>query len=82
MTRFVVTIDGPAASGKSTVARFVAEKLDATFLDTGAMYRAATLAAMQDGADLTDQQQILDVLDNTHLNLTRRRTDAGPNSWR
>lgn len=63
--KFVITIDGPAASGKSTVARLVAAKLDATFLDTGAMYRAATLAAMLDGADLTDQQRILDVLDDT-----------------
>jgi cytidylate kinase len=63
--RFVITIDGPAASGKSTVARLVAAKLDATFLDTGAMYRAATLAAIQDGVDLTDQKRILDVLDDT-----------------
>jgi CMP/dCMP kinase len=65
MTRFIITIDGPAASGKSTVARILAAKLDATFLDTGAMYRAATLAAMQDGVDLNDQQRILDVLDDT-----------------
>jgi cytidylate kinase len=65
MTRFIITIDGPAAGGKSTVARLVAAKLGATFLDTGAMYRAATLAAMLDGADLTDQQRILDVLDDT-----------------
>jgi CMP/dCMP kinase len=63
--KFVITIDGPAASGKSTVARLAAAKLGATFLDTGAMYRAATLAAMLDGADLTDQQRILDVLDET-----------------
>jgi CMP/dCMP kinase len=65
MARFVITIDGPAASGKSTVARLLAAKLDAVFLDTGAMYRAATLAAMLDGADLTDQQRILEVIDET-----------------
>jgi cytidylate kinase len=65
MSRFIITIDGPAASGKSTVARLVAAKLGATFLDTGAMYRAATLAAMLDGADLTDQQRIIEVLDDT-----------------
>ena len=64
MARFVITIDGPAASGKSTVARLLAAKLDATFLDTGAMYRAATLAAMQDGADLTDQKRVLEVIDD------------------
>ena len=50
MARLVITIDGPAASGKSTVARLLAAKLNAAFLDTGAMYRAATLAAILDGA--------------------------------
>jgi CMP/dCMP kinase len=65
MTRFVITIDGPAASGKSTVARLLAAKLDAVFLDTGSMYRAATLASMLDGADLTNQQRILEVIDET-----------------
>jgi CMP/dCMP kinase len=65
MARLIITIDGPAASGKSTVARLVAAKLGAAFLDTGAMYRAATLAAMQDGADLTDQQRVLEVIDDT-----------------
>ncbi len=70
MARLLVTIDGPAASGKSTVARLLAEKLNATFLDTGAMYRAVTLAAMQTGANLTDQQQLLDVLDSTEFKFT------------
>lgn len=65
MARLVVTIDGPAASGKSTVARLLAAKLNATFLDTGAMYRAATLAAILDGADLTNQQRILEVIDES-----------------
>jgi cytidylate kinase len=62
MARFVVTIDGPAASGKSTVARLLAVALDATFLDTGAMYRAVTLAAVRDGADLSDQRQLIEVI--------------------
>ena len=65
MSQLIITIDGPAASGKSTIARLLAARLDAAFLDTGAMYRAATLAAMEDGADMTDQQRILDVLDDT-----------------
>jgi len=47
MVEMVITIDGPAASGKSTVARLLAEKLGASFLDTGAMYRAVTLAAIE-----------------------------------
>ncbi len=42
----VVTIDGPAGAGKSTVARKLAERLGWRFLDTGAMYRAVTLAAL------------------------------------
>ena len=53
---------GFMASGKSTVARLLAEKLGASFLDTGAMYRAVTLAAMQAGGDLNDQQELLDML--------------------
>jgi len=61
MADLIVTIDGPAASGKSTVARLLARKLDAGFLDTGAMYRAVTLAAMRAGVDLSNQQDLLDV---------------------
>ena len=61
MADLIVTIDGPAASGKSTVARLLAEKLDASFLDTGAMYRAVTLAAMQAGIDLSDRQKLLEI---------------------
>ena len=61
MADLIITIDGPAASGKSTVARLLAEKLDASFLDTGAMYRAVTLAAMQAGVDLNDKLKLLDI---------------------
>jgi cytidylate kinase len=64
MARFVVTIDGPAASGKSTVARRVARSIGATFLDTGAMYRAITFAAMQDAVDLNDESQLVGVMGN------------------
>ncbi len=62
MADLVITIDGPAASGKSTMARLLAARLSAAFLDTGAMYRAVTLAAIRDGADLTDEEQLLDVI--------------------
>jgi cytidylate kinase len=48
----VVTIDGPAGSGKSTTARLVAKRLGYLYLDTGAMYRAMTLKALQTGVDL------------------------------
>ena len=59
MADLIITIDGPAASGKSTVARRLAKKLGATFLDTGAMYRAVTLAAMQTGVDMNDENELL-----------------------
>jgi len=67
MADFIITIDGPAASGKSTAARLLAERLQATFLDTGAMYRAFTLAAMQAGTDINNKEKLLDVLDNTQF---------------
>ena len=51
----IVAIDGPAGSGKSTVARGLAERLGFRYLDTGAMYRALTLLALEDGAELDDE---------------------------
>jgi CMP/dCMP kinase len=54
----VVAIDGPSGSGKSTVARRVAEALNLAYLDTGAMYRALTLWALQQGVDLADTEQV------------------------
>jgi cytidylate kinase len=51
----IVTIDGPAGAGKSSTARLLAQALGFEFLDTGAMYRAVTLAGMRAGLDLTDQ---------------------------
>jgi cytidylate kinase len=51
----VVAIDGPSGSGKSTVARAVAEQLDLPVLDTGAMYRAVTLAVLEAGIDPHDE---------------------------
>ena len=54
----VVTIDGPAGTGKSTVARAVAERLGYDFLDTGAMYRAVGLEAVRRRANLEDQREL------------------------
>lgn len=50
----IVTVDGPAGAGKSSVSRQLAERLGFRFLDTGAMYRAVTLAALRRGVPLTD----------------------------
>ena len=54
----IVAIDGPAGAGKSTVARALAERLGFRYLDTGAMYRAVTWLAMQEGLDLSDEQAL------------------------
>jgi len=54
----IVTIDGPAGAGKSTVARELARRLGFRFLDTGAMYRTVALAAVQRSYDLEDQERL------------------------
>jgi len=67
MADLLITIDGPAASGKSTIAQVLAKRLCAAVLDTGAMYRAVTLVAMRSGVDLSDADRILEILDRTEL---------------
>ncbi|MFX3681210.1 MAG: (d)CMP kinase [Candidatus Hopanoidivoransaceae bacterium] len=52
----VIAIDGPAGSGKSTVAKAVAERLELPYLDTGAMYRAVAFAVMRAGGDPADEE--------------------------
>src|SRR5256886_16695478 len=54
----VITIDGPAGTGKSTVSRAVAERLGFKFLDTGAMYRAVGLAALRREVNLEDAREL------------------------
>ncbi|AII10206.1 cytidylate kinase [Rhodococcus wratislaviensis] len=56
----VVAMDGPSGTGKSSVSRMLAQRLDARYLDTGAMYRIATLHALRKGVDLTDPAAIAD----------------------
>jgi cytidylate kinase len=57
----IVTIDGPAGAGKSTVARALAIKLGFRYLDTGAMYRALTWLAVERGADLEDEELLAEL---------------------
>jgi cytidylate kinase len=56
--RIKIAIDGPAASGKSTTAQRVAKELGYTYIDSGAMYRAVTLAALENGIPVTDTQKV------------------------
>jgi len=65
--RPVVTIDGPAGSGKSTTARLVARRLGYVYLDTGAMYRAMALKALELGLDLDNAEGLGEMADGTDL---------------
>jgi cytidylate kinase len=65
----VVAIDGPAGAGKSTVARAVAHRLGFEFLDTGAMYRAVALAALERGIDLEDAGALTALVDDVAIDL-------------
>ena len=67
--RLVVAIDGPSGSGKSSTARGVAERLGLAFLDTGAMYRAITWLALQEGLDLDDQAAVADLLAHASMDI-------------
>ncbi len=65
----IVTIDGPAGVGKSTVSRLLAQRLGYTYLDTGAMYRAVAWACQQAGIDPGDEQGVESVLQNFRMEL-------------
>ena len=66
----VVAIDGPAGAGKSTIAKALAAKLGVRYLDTGAMYRAVTFAAMSSGIELNDQNLVADLTRKSKMLLT------------
>ena len=54
----IIAFDGPAGSGKSTIAKIISEKLGITYLDTGAMYRAVTLYFLENDIDFNDENQV------------------------
>ncbi|WP_102263423.1 (d)CMP kinase [Mesobacillus jeotgali] len=67
--RISIAIDGPAAAGKSTVAKIVAEKLTYIYIDTGAMYRALTYKALKKGASLDNEAELIGILNDTSIEL-------------
>ncbi len=68
----VIAVDGPAGSGKSTVSKLIAKKLGLLYIDTGAMYRALTLKAMKTGADLKDEQALINLAKTTKIDLQEK----------
>lgn len=75
----IITIDGPAGSGKSSVAAALAKRLGIAYLDTGAMYRAATLAALQNQVSLDDPEPLVTVLRDSLIEVAK--PDAPDRVW-
>ena len=67
--KVVIAIDGPAGSGKSTIARLVAKKLKFLYIDSGAIYRAYTLQYLREGINLEDQGVLVEFLERATVNL-------------
>lgn len=65
----IITIDGPAGAGKSTVAKLLAQRLGFFFLDTGAMYRAVALAGLRRGIDWAVPEQLAELAANVQIDL-------------
>jgi cytidylate kinase len=72
-----IAIDGPAASGKSTVGELLAQRLGYLYLDTGAMYRAVTWVALEQGIDIADQEAVTALAERMEINIARPTIDDG-----
>ena len=69
MKNLIVAIDGPAGSGKSTIAKLLAKKYDLTYIDTGAMYRMITLYLLENNIDISDLKEVERVLNTVNLDM-------------
>ena len=67
MRRLIISIDGPTASGKSTVGRALAAKLGYVYIDSGAMYRTVGWKALEEGIDLDDAKRLTDLAETTSI---------------
>lgn len=70
---YKIAIDGPAASGKSTTAKSLAQKLGYIYIDTGAMYRACALRSLQDNINLSDKDQLKKMLENIKIDIKHNK---------
>jgi len=75
MSSTTVAIDGPSGAGKSTVGHALAQRIDVTFVDTGLMYRALTLAALERGIDVEDGQALGALVGECRIDVERPRPD-------
>ncbi|KPL03300.1 MAG: hypothetical protein AMJ90_03285 [candidate division Zixibacteria bacterium SM23_73_2] len=74
--RRIIAIDGPAGSGKSTTARLVAERLRFLYLDTGAMYRAITLKALEEGIDLKNEEELEELALDSKIEFRKQNSNT------
>lgn len=75
--KIAIALDGPAASGKSTLGERLAKELHYAYLDTGVMYRAVTLAVLKKGIDVNDEAAVTKVAELMDLNVTRPSIEDG-----
>ena len=71
---FIVAIDGPAGAGKGTITKLVGEKLNLMNIDTGATYRCVTLAVIENGYTLKEEEKIVDLLDKISIKKKKEKT--------
>ncbi|AHA30039.1 cytidylate kinase [Exiguobacterium sp. Leaf187] len=70
MKKIQIALDGPAGAGKSTIAKQLAARLDYVYIDTGAMYRAVTLAALEQSLDLNNGEALGELMKSLDIRLT------------
>lgn len=70
----IVAIDGPAGSGKGTVAKILADKCNLTYIDTGAMYRAIAYASLENDIDMSEEEKIVELAKNSKIDFIDGKT--------
>ena len=78
-----IAIDGPAASGKSTLGAALADRLGYTYVDSGVVYRAVTLLALRQGVDLADAEALARIAQDLRIEVARPTAETGAStpSW-
>ena len=74
--KITIAIDGPAGSGKSSVSKIIAKRLGLLYVDTGAMYRALTLKAMENGINLKREMALVELAHNTEIELIHQEEET------